>query len=702
VNSGFFGDDPVNGTSEAPDRLGRQPYAQHLVTLLARVSSTSESSVLAMIGPWGGGKSSILEMTLGMLRKHDGWRVAEFNPWAYADLGAMVVGFFEEILLALPEELRPKQTREAFAGWVQKMRWVGKVGGVVGMDLEGAIGGLGDLIEGDTSPSAQRRKMVDALAKANTRILMVLDDLDRLSPLELLLVFKLVRFVGRLPQVYYLLSYDEKTLLDVLARTELCGDSPARARDYLEKMVQIRLDLPPLREAQAAEMVRLGMEQLITSLGVTRTAEGAERFERAYASHFRERLTTPRAINRYLAQVDSLYTFLGEEVDFFDFAILTFIRTFEPTLYATLYRMRGELALTGPRTRATDDETDHKGRWRDLLNLAAVDPGYVDGVFDVLAELFLPVRAVRVEDPPAVDSAAVRKLADRKGVGHADYFDRYYGFVVPEDEISDAELRETLSLLDAADGSDPRVRKLALLLLTDTDRLIRKVSLRRPRDAVVTAALLRFFADHYDRLSQAASHDTLGERTTVRRLAAELLADVALNAPAVLADMSVTPGGILLATQLLVNGSVSIAPTAVAEQSRRIESFGLAHTATPFPDVPQELKDLIFAWREADRGACRSWLRGRVTAGDWDPLDVAGWQIGTALHDGVLVLDTFREGVVDELLGIEYLIQILGDRLDANNLRGPDFADTPADRRACALYALRQLRDVERREATRE
>ena len=42
-------------------------------------------------------------------------------------------------------------------------------------------------------------------------ILVVIDDLDRLQPDELLLVFKLIRLVGRLPSVGYILAFDERT-----------------------------------------------------------------------------------------------------------------------------------------------------------------------------------------------------------------------------------------------------------------------------------------------------------------------------------------------------------------------------------------------------------------------------------------------------------------------------------------------------------
>jgi hypothetical protein len=60
----LFSDDPVDGTERAPDVLGRRTYAEHVVGLLERVRGQSESSVLAMIAPWGAGKSSVLAMTI--------------------------------------------------------------------------------------------------------------------------------------------------------------------------------------------------------------------------------------------------------------------------------------------------------------------------------------------------------------------------------------------------------------------------------------------------------------------------------------------------------------------------------------------------------------------------------------------------------------------------------------------------------------
>ena len=111
----LFSDDPVDGTEVAPDVLGRRAYAEHVVALLERVRDQSDSSVLAMIAPWGAGKSSVLAMTISLLKAGgdaDGWLVAEYNPWTYSDLESLVQGFFAELRQALPKDARWREAKQ--------------------------------------------------------------------------------------------------------------------------------------------------------------------------------------------------------------------------------------------------------------------------------------------------------------------------------------------------------------------------------------------------------------------------------------------------------------------------------------------------------------------------------------------------------------------------------------------------------------
>lgn len=76
-----FADDPIDGTSAVPDLLERDRYAEHLAALLDRVrrQTGGNSATLSLIGPWGGGKSSVLNLVKTHLDRSE-WSVAEFNP----------------------------------------------------------------------------------------------------------------------------------------------------------------------------------------------------------------------------------------------------------------------------------------------------------------------------------------------------------------------------------------------------------------------------------------------------------------------------------------------------------------------------------------------------------------------------------------------------------------------------------------------
>lgn len=130
-------------------------------------------------------------------------------------------------------------------------------------------------------------------------MLVVMDDLDRLSPEELLVVFKLVRLVGHLPNIYYLISFDEQTLLDVLQRSDLVRDSDHRAREVLEKIIQVRLDLPAFRDRDAAAMSDRSLNALLDAHSMSMTSGEQRRFSEACFRHLQDRLQTPRAIKRY-------------------------------------------------------------------------------------------------------------------------------------------------------------------------------------------------------------------------------------------------------------------------------------------------------------------------------------------------------------------------------------------------------------------
>ncbi|CAM5683205.1 hypothetical protein SGRIM128S_04659 [Streptomyces griseomycini] len=147
VDAHFFNDEPFLN-DEGPDLLGREQYAQHAVELLGRVRAQTETGVLALIGPWGSGKSFVLGKVIRLLQSRDGhdtWLIAELNPWLYSDLESLTAALFSEIRAALPKGERWSEVRQKIGGFGQAISPLGKLTALAGLDSEGLIRNLQQL-----------------------------------------------------------------------------------------------------------------------------------------------------------------------------------------------------------------------------------------------------------------------------------------------------------------------------------------------------------------------------------------------------------------------------------------------------------------------------------------------------------------------------------------------------------------------------
>lgn len=703
ANAHFFNDEPFLDHEEGPDLLGHGQYAQHVISLLDRVRAQTETGVLALIGPWGSGKSSVLGKVTRRLQEsenEEGWLIAELNPWLYSDLESLTLALFSEIREALPKSERWSEAREKIGGFGQAISPLGKVTALFGLDSEPLFQEVSNRISGDTSASAAKRKAEEALRKAGRPVLVVMDDLDRLTPEELLVVFKLVRLVGHLPGVYYLISFDERTLLDVLQRSELVGNSESRARDFLEKIIQVRLDLPAFRERDADLLVDRSLSAVLSSHSLTLTPGEQQRLSEAYYRHLQARLRTPRAIKRFFGQADATLGQLTGNVDIVDFLLVTFLRTSEPRAYQLLWQHRAELTGTGVDLPSRRDERPEQrtGRWRTRLQDAGVAEQHLDSVIGLMGMLFAPLRQALGY------GADTQAIALRRGIGSIDYFDRYMVFGVPDDDLPEDTFNTALQQL--ADGTPgPEADELLLRLRDDTQRISRRIQYKRTAGIPLPAvALLEAAAQQHGHLT-AAPQGAFGLLTAdfaISILAADLLTDLAEpERPAVLKTMAKTADGAVLAARTLQritrrDGSDSpdhiqaaARPDWIGEARSLISHEIARHLAPaarrPVDQLTEPERTLLWAWRHSAPENARAWINQRLDD-RWTPLDLLAVLLP---HERapfpVIDHDTLQS--LDALIGLEALYSRLGPFLDA-----PD-PDNPQDEhRERILQALRQHR----------
>jgi hypothetical protein len=124
----------------------------------------------------------------------------------------------------------------------------------------------------------------------------------------------------------------------------------------------------------------------------------------------------------------------------------------------------------------SESPQDKLARWKVDLKAWGVSDRNLNGVVSLLSKLFLPVRSA--VEGMEYGREWLEEVAQKKGVGHADYFSRYFFFGIPSDDISDFIIERALTKLSVGDSAAEEVRLLSRSLKQDPERAIRK---KRPQ-----------------------------------------------------------------------------------------------------------------------------------------------------------------------------------------------------------------------------
>jgi hypothetical protein len=469
-------DDPIWDREQ--DTLHRGPFADNAADLIADIHSDSSSVVYGLEGPWGSGKSSVVALISETLTKptDSGWQVVHFTPWATSGTDALLHEFFNVVASAAPESAEAQALRDRLTSLSGIARPLLASIPLLGAGLAEAARTIEERSQKPWNVAFQ--EVADELAKLGTPILVVVDDIDRLQPSELLDLLKVVRLLGRFPGVDFLLSYDELTVVETLQDPARGKVTKARARAFMEKIVQYPLSMPPLLDRQIVRMLDAGLTAIVTSARIESSFEKS-RFGEIIQNTMPSQLTTPRAIGRFLAQVEEQFRVHDvDEMNEVDLILATFVRVQFPDLFASLQRWKAELTTGSSGVLYESLFKKQAPDWDKLLKTVDGNQNRKDAK-DVLEALF-----PAVQDHNSA-SAAARRFA------HPDYFDRYLAQTIPVGDIADHLISRALH--EAAAGDPAELREL--VLSPDDEQAALAMSKIRVRYPDLTEPWVRVSAD---------------------------------------------------------------------------------------------------------------------------------------------------------------------------------------------------------------
>jgi hypothetical protein len=84
--------------------------------------------VVGIHGPWGDGKTTVLNMLRAELSSHNAFVVRDFNPWRLTTDEAMLRGFFSRLAEAIDASLSTtfERATSGLRKWAEHARWITK------------------------------------------------------------------------------------------------------------------------------------------------------------------------------------------------------------------------------------------------------------------------------------------------------------------------------------------------------------------------------------------------------------------------------------------------------------------------------------------------------------------------------------------------------------------------------------------------
>lgn len=351
----FDQDRPI--TSPDLDKLDRKEFSESIARAILEMSPES-SVVIGLIGGWGSGKTSIVNMIRQYLKigaakratREDveggeyGLLVVDFNPWNSLDSSDIVSLFFDELLSRLRSECETfglkEETLSAIASNIDEYIAAMKPGMVKITSL--AV--INQYRNSKPKGLLERKAAIEtALERARIRILIVVDDLDRLSSEKICQVFQLVAAIADFKYLSYLIAYDEEVVVDALA--SLQGVSGER---YLEKIVQVPIRIPDMTGAALRNEIARSFASVLDGCsawqGIGVSDEMTQR-QRMLIERIKYHIPSLRALKRVQNAFSFTLGVLGDAVDPVDVLALEALRVLSPQGFCAIESSKSILCI---------------------------------------------------------------------------------------------------------------------------------------------------------------------------------------------------------------------------------------------------------------------------------------------------------------------------------------------------------------------
>lgn len=301
------------------DEFGRKKIAEKIAEQICKFNDEKNSFSIGLVGPWGSGKTTFLYQIKEELNKQSGNDknlLINFNPWQYPNKTSLTEAFLCEIKI----NLRPHTPI------------VGNMSDYIN-HLFKNNGSLWKVVINTFFPTRGIDKLQESIKQSilqsKKRLIIIIDEIDRLQGEELYEILTIIRNVGNLPNTVFILAYDKDYLIEALK------DSISNPQEYLSKFFQVEFALSKIKtEFISTELIKRIKKAFPNLLPVKSTNQVSSQNEKQFEDiekliqsiRGKDLLKNIRDLNKLLNALVINWPILDNEVSFRDYLNLEILR----------------------------------------------------------------------------------------------------------------------------------------------------------------------------------------------------------------------------------------------------------------------------------------------------------------------------------------------------------------------------------------
>lgn len=368
-----------------------------------------------------------------------------FNPWNFSDQISLLKDFFSSFSNIEPITGR-KDLKNKLTGYANKLSDYG----FQGINLFGiSFNPLQKLL--NESLSDIRDGLNKSLGGLKKKVVIVIDDIDRLDAEETKLIFKLVKLTANFPNTVFLLAYDRNR---VEKRLTIEKDG-FEGGEYLKKIVQVSFVLP---DPDLQDLWQILFEDLDATIKAVYGEVNVDdkRWGNLFHAGLKNLFITIRDIKRFISSLRLDWSIVSkDDITPVDFIGIEAIRVFAPQFYSVMSANKHLFTATDSLyvgLSSKDDKSARETKYKELLELVPAD--LKQTINEICKQLFpqLDFRTSYSHDWQQTWRKELRVCSEEK-------LDFYFRLGIPTGAVSEVELKAVIKTLNKQDNFLKNLKK---------------------------------------------------------------------------------------------------------------------------------------------------------------------------------------------------------------------------------------------------